>query len=248
MEGKGGVQTGASVETGLDLRGREDATARQDIFYAARNLLPGQRLRLLLDHDPQGLMTAVAFQLRDTIAWAADRKGDHWEVLVTPRAEAKVTDVVDLLTRDHVRLDSQFASVLRDANMGRFERAAETFADYWLGLRRHVYLENLVLAPVLGGDPEAGPLADMLHEHDSLLEQGRVLAESFAEGDHALVAPICALLSGALAKHENREENTLFPLWTARCRGDAPLAAELLVRAQCCLAGAEDAQVMAALG
>ncbi len=227
----------------LDLRGVADVSAGPQIFAHAQRLGLGQRILVEIDRDPHTLLRAAAFQMREAISWSAEEAGQAWQVEIRPRAGADARDVVELLVWDHYRLDRQFSGVLAAANAGRMEEAEAIFLEYWIGLRRHVYMENHVLAPVLGGGMEQGPLADMLFEHDSIVEQSRLVEETFREQDHALLPAICAVLSGSLAKHENREENTLFPIWQAASNRDRPRAAQLLERTQALLAGAEDPAV-----
>ncbi len=227
----------------LDLRGVADASAGPQIFAHAQRLGLGQRILVEIDRDPHTLLRAASFQMRETISWSAEEKDRGWQVEIRPRVEVDARDVVDLLVWDHYRLDRQFSEVLAAANAGRMEEAEAIFREYWIGLRRHVYMENHVLAPALGGGMEQGPLADMLFEHDSIVEQSRLVDETFREQDHALLPAICAVLSGSLAKHENREENTLFPLWQAANNRDRTRAAEFLERTRALLAGAEDQTV-----
>lgn len=237
--------TGPNASVLLDLLGRADQSARPVVFAAAQRLGLGQRLQILVDFEPTSLMKAVAFQLRDSISWSATQHGPQWEIAVQPRAEAEAHDVVDLLTWDHFRLDRQFADVLLAANQNDMDEAEHIFKDYWIGLRRHVHLENNILGPALGGDAEHGPLSHMLGEHESIVEQARILEDAFNERDYGLLAPICAVLSGSLAKHENREENTLFPIWQTACNADRGRSREFLLRAKALLAGAEDREICA---
>ncbi|MCK9187691.1 hemerythrin domain-containing protein [Acidithiobacillus sp.] len=227
----------------IDVRGMSYAVAQPLVYAATTRLAVGQHVQVLADTDPSAMMRAVAFQLRDAISWRFETDGKLWRIDVQPRAEAEAKDVVDLLTWDHYRLDRLFADVLAAANENRIVDAEAIFKDYWIGLRRHVHLENNVLGPTLGGGAEKGPLADMLFEHDSIIVQSRLLEETLLEKDYGILPALCAVLSGSLAKHENREETTLFPIWQTTDNSDRGRAAEFLARAKELLAGAEDQQV-----
>ncbi len=227
----------------IDVRGMSYTAAQPLVYAAMTRLAIGQHVQVLADTDPGAMMRAVAFQLRNAISWRFETDGKLWQIDVLPRAEAEAKDVVDLLTWDHYRLDRQFADVLAAANENRIVDAETIFNDYWIGLRRHVHLENNVLGQTLGGGEEKGPLADMLFEHDSIITQSRLVAETLLEKDYGMLPAICAVLSGSLAKHENREETTLFPIWQTTDNSDRGRAAEFLVRAKELLAGAEDQQV-----
>ncbi len=233
----------APVSSVLDVRGMTYTEAQPLVYAAAIRLAVGQRLQVLADTDPAAMMRAVAFQLRDAISWSVETDDQLWQVSVRPRAEAEAKDVVDLLTWDHYRLDRQFAFVLAAANENRVADAEKIFKDYWIGLRRHVHLENNLLGPALGGGEEKGPLADMLFEHDSIIVQSRLVEETFDEKDYGMLPAICAMLSGSLAKHENREESTLFPIWQTTDNSDRGRAAEFLARSKELLGGAEDREV-----
>lgn len=228
----------------IDVRGMTYTEAQPVVYAASIRLSVGQKIQVLTDSDPAAMMRAVAFQLRDAISWHVESDGKLWQVEVQPRAEAEAKDVVDLLTWDHYRLDHQFAQVLAAANENRIADAESIFQDYWIGLRRHVHLENNLLGPVLGGGEEQGPLADMLFEHDSIIVQSRLVEETFEEKDYGMLPAICAMLSGSLAKHENREENTLFPIWQTTDNSDRGRATEHLARAKELLSGSEDCQVL----
>lgn len=233
----------ATVQSTLDVQGMPYAVAQPLVYGATTRLAVGQHVHVLSDTDPSAMMRAVAFQLRDAISWSVETDGKLWKVDIQPRAEAEAKDVVDLLTWDHFRLDRQFADVLAAANANRIIEAQSIFNDYWIGLRRHVHLENNLLGPVLGGGEEQGPLADMLFEHDSIIVQSRLVEETFDEKDYDMLPAICAVLSGSLAKHENREETTLFPIWQTTDNSDRVRAREFLAQAKELLAGSEDAQV-----
>ena len=232
-----------SAQNVIDVCGMPYAVAQPLIYAATIRLAIGQQVRVLADTDPSAMMRAVAFQLRDAISWRFETDGKLWQIDIRPRAEAEAKDVVDLLTWDHYRLDCQFADILAAANQNRITDAETLFSDYWIGLRRHVHLENNILGPILGGGEIKGPLADMLLEHDSIIVQSKLVEETLMEKDYGMLPAICAVLSGSLAKHENREENTLFPIWQTTDNSDRGRAAEFLARSKEVLAGAEDQQV-----
>ncbi|QFX95544.1 cation-binding protein [Acidithiobacillus thiooxidans ATCC 19377] len=141
----------------IDVRGMTYTEAQPVVYAASIRLSVGQKIQVLTDSDPAAMMRAVAFQLRDAISWHMESDGKLWQVEVQPRAEAEAKDVVDLLTWDHYRLDHQFAQVLAAANENRIADAESIFQDYWIGLRRHVHLENNLLGPVLGGAKSRDP-------------------------------------------------------------------------------------------
>ncbi len=183
-------------------------------------------------------MDAVSLQLRHAIHWQVQESGPPlWKLRVQRREDVAPVDLVDLLLRDHLRIDRLFASALHKVNAGDLEGAAPDFQAYVEGLRRHVHVENELIVPALEVSRGTGgqdPVAIMLREHDQILEQTALLEHEFQEGveDTWMVAPFFALISGALAKHESREEQNVFPDWGHRLRHDPGLAAELLEKAR----------------
>ena len=56
----------------------------------------------------------------------------------------------------------------------------------------------------------------MMSEHQEILSQSAMIVLGFEECDAttASVSPLLAILAGYLSKHEQREELSLFPIWT----------------------------------
>lgn len=192
-------------------------------------------------------MESLGQQLRHRIGWKASALGqDGWLVELRPRDDVEPDTLMALLGRDHERLDRLFAELLLEANAGKMATAAPMLADYALGLRRHVHVENLVITPVLDLPRDVArrdPLSTMLDDHDRILEELHLLLGFFSEGlpEAWEVTPFMAMLSGTLAKHEGREEQGLFPIWDMRLKSlkDAERKA-LLDRAKDVLGGGMD--------
>ncbi|WP_422126548.1 hemerythrin domain-containing protein [Thioalkalivibrio sulfidiphilus] len=226
----------------LDLRGL-GSHAHTRAYYTLKELRPGQVFEVLLDQAPEMLMEAVSLQLRHGIHWQTDAEGPPlWRLSVRRREDVEPVDLVDLLTRDHLRIDRLFASALHKVNAEDLSGAEPDFRAYVTGLRRHIQVENELIVPLLdlprhpsGQDPTSV----MLREHEQILEQTALLEGQFDEGVDAgwEVAPFFALISGALAKHEGREETNLFPHWSRALRSLPDGGTQLLARAKAILAG-----------
>lgn len=188
-------------------------------FYALRELRHGQDATLRLAEEPSVLMKSLEIQLRRGIHWAVTEAGPPvWTVRVKRRDDVDAADLIDLLTRDHLRIDKLFASALHLANANKIEEALPYFREYAAALRRHLSLEDEILAPRF--DLPRSPAGDdptsiMVREHEQILEQTVMMEELIDEGlgDAGMLAPFFAMLSGQLAKHEYREEENLFPHW-----------------------------------
>jgi hemerythrin-like domain-containing protein len=125
---------------------------------------------------------------------------------------------------------------------GQAAEAAPLVPRFGDALKRHIAVEDKMLAPRLGvpRDPAGGdPLSIMLREHREILAQFELIEACFAAQppDAAEASAFFAILSGTMAKHEHREENNLFPLWSAALARLSRDEAEALER-----------QVAAALG
>lgn len=229
----------------LDLCGLGEH-AHTRAYYTLRELRAGQCFEVRLDQEPRMLMDAVSLQLRHGIHWETVESGPPvWRLTVQRREDVAPVDLIDLLERDHLRIDRLFASALHKVNAGDLEGAAPDFRAYGEGLRRHVHVENELIVPLLDLPRSPGgqdPTSIMLREHDEILDQTVMLEHEFAEGvDEAwAVAPFFALISGALAKHEGREEQNLFPHWSRALRERPDEAAEMLERARRIISGEED--------
>ena len=215
----------------IDLTGESSSMQQSAAYHALKDLARGMTTTLLTAQDPSMMMQTVNLHLRDNLSWKTVQEGhDRWRTVVRFRGDVPASEVVDLLIRDHKRLDDLFARALHHVNAGNVADAAPLMKAFTEGLKRHMEVENNILtlsfaAPrdQFGGDPTS----TMLREHDEILGQTAVIESYFAEGlpDAKEVSAFFAILSGTLAKHEYREESNLFPHWNAAIHR-APLEAQ----------------------
>lgn len=205
----------------VDLRSEPPGRVQTAAFYAVRDLAPGESVVLLTVASPELMMTSLGLQLRDAIAWEIARAPSGWRTVVRRRSDTAPSGVIDLLVRDHRRLDELLAVALRRVNAQDLEGARPLVVAFAAGLAAHLRVENELLAPRLSagaaadGADDADPAGAMLREHDELLVQLRAVEAALAEAAPEAweVEPFVAILSGTLAKHEHREESNLFPRW-----------------------------------
>jgi uncharacterized protein (DUF2249 family) len=227
----------------VDLRDAPAGRVQTAAFYAVRDLGPGEVVSLLTAADPALMIASLNLQLRDALAWEVERDGPGWRTIVRRRADTAPSGVIDLLVRDHRRLDELLAVALRRVNANDLSGARLLVAEFAGGLARHVAVENDLLAPRLPAVVAADGtdhLGIMLHEHDEILAQLRQVEAAFRESAPGAweVEPFVAILSGTLAKHEHREEANLFPRWQGALDALPPDAVRaLLVEVQRVLAG-----------
>ncbi|WP_231940884.1 hemerythrin domain-containing protein [Acidihalobacter aeolianus] len=231
----------------IDLAERGERTEHSYLLGYLRELTRGQEIAVLAHDDPRILMDALTLELRNGIYWDVVEAGPPaWRVRVRRREDVAASDLVDLLTRDHLRVDHLFASALHRCNAGDMAAALPCFRVYASCLRRHVEAENEIVVPVLSlprsprGDD---PTSIMLREHDEIIEHTVMIEEMVDEGmdDAGMLAPFFAIISGQLAKHEWREENNLFPHWVRLLRHDPAIAAELFPRVQALVRAGDEA-------
>lgn len=232
------------TETELDLRGTAPSRVQTTAFYAVRDLAPGNAVVLLTAADPGLLMESLNLQLRDLLAWKTQATESGFRTRVELREATEPTDVIDLLTRDHRRLDGRLAIALRRVNAGDMAEARRLVADFATGLRRHLEAEDAVLAMRLPEPAGAGGeshVAIMLREHAEIRGQLAEVEAGFGAPEATEpweVEPFIAILSGTLAKHEHREEANLFPHWRAAlARMGEREQADLLAQVRALLAG-----------
>lgn len=213
-------------------------------FYALRDLEPGRALDLVVDEEPGLLMEAVNFQLRRRLHWEVRQsRAGRWVVRVRHRDDTPAAGVMDLMARDHERLDRLLARLLAELNGGRSGPLAEEFER---ALRRHIYVENEILAPHFGRPAQPAshdPVAVMFDDHERILRELELVRAALAgsDADPLVAASYAAMLSGSMAKHEGREERELFPRWEeAYRRAPAP---GMLRRIEAVLSGEEDSRL-----
>lgn len=217
-------------------------------FYRVRDIRPGDEVTLTTAEDPTYMMESLGLQTRHRIRWQVEHLGvEGWRVQIRHRDDGEANNLRILLGSDHERLDRLFAQALDYVNAGDVAAAAPLAMRHMLGLRRHVHVENDVLAVAFDLPRDIArrdPVSIMLDEHARILEQVDILASLFADGlpEAGEAAPFFALLSAALAKHEGREEQNLFPVWDSalRIHHAGKDAEALMARVKGILAGSED--------
>ncbi len=218
--------------------------AHTEAFYALKELPSGAQLMLITAEDPQLLVAQLQLQLRNRLAATVERAGADWHVHLRRREETAAVNLMDLLSRDHERLDRLFSDAIVHVGAGRVEAALPALREFLTGLRRHIHLENEFLAPrfPLPRDPHGSdPTSTMLREHDDILRQAQIIEEllNAPEVDIGEADTWFGLLAATLSKHEGREETRLFPMWDALLNREGETAA-VLARAQQILAGNGD--------
>lgn len=203
----------------VDLCSEPASRVQEAAFYAIKDLARGECVVLVVPQEPALMMQSLDLQLRHKLAWDCVEADGHWRVEVRHRDDSGPRDVIDLLARDHSRLDALFVRAMQALNRNDAAGAPSLLREFAGALRLHMQVEDEVLAPsfTAAGTP-GSPLAVMLREHDEIRGQLVLIGDSLAEEQlqSGEAGTFCALLSGTLAKHEHREESNLFPSWRAQ--------------------------------
>ena len=202
----------------LDFTGLADSRLAAALYEALKDLSPGAQARVRCADDPELALKGVNLLLRDGLRWQLETQDAVWTVRVRRTEDVAPRDVPDALLRDHRRLDKLFAQAIHLTDAGRLDAAEASLAAFMAGIEKHFRVENDLLAvaiPAPPGAAGANPVAEMVREHGEILDQARMIAASFAESerDAATLGALLAILAGYLAKHEQREEARVFPLW-----------------------------------
>lgn len=186
------------------------------MLYVLAPLKRGDCMTLRFQEDPSILLLSINLQLRYRLRWQLDTiETGQWQAQIRHRDDVAPNGIKDLLSRAHQKLDEQFGLALHCINTNQIDQAAAYFTLFADDLKRHVHVENDMLAPHIR-IPNDEPATIMLREHDDILDQVAHIETLFADHTNTQsteMAPYMAILSGTMAKHEHREEENLFPQW-----------------------------------
>lgn len=224
----------AAASISLDLRAIPEREQPLALIALLSDLAPGGVIELRAPASPAFLLQRVNVKLRGALAWDIDETAHGWVARIRRSEDTPPRDVLDLLQRDHHRLDALLGRALRQLNAGDVAAAEPLLAAFAQGLRRHLHAEDEILVHALAGDAPPA-LEIMLREHRELLEQLAAVESGLrdvpagAQPQAWELEPFVALLTGTLAKHEHREESSVFPAWAARHAALSEAAAAALL-------------------
>jgi hypothetical protein len=205
----------------VDVRASDSAHLSGLLLAYLRELLPGQSLQIVSRENPEWALRSADLYLQHRLDWRCQRAVDgSWTTTVRCLiGDDAATDLVGLLLRDHRRLDAFLARALGAFNAADFPAARASFSGVAHALKAHLAFEDDVLAPqILVHSALSAQATEAMHaEHTEILMHLSAVEHALAEqgGDLGEAAILCGMLSGVMAKHEHREETSLFPLWQA---------------------------------
>lgn len=210
-----------SEATVVDIRPIPPRERHPLIFQTFDDLSPGGAIALINDHDPKPLLYQLQFERGNRFEWWPLEEGPEvWRILITKREDQGARTVTDFLQTDHRRLDGLWEEYQRGLRSGNLAEAQTRFAEFALGLRRHIRMEENVLFPAFeerSGMRGMGPTAVMRSEHreiQALLEG--IMGALAGAGDSAAapraVQEQAEALYALLQSHDDKEESVLYPM------------------------------------
>jgi uncharacterized protein (DUF2249 family) len=206
----------ATLLASLDVRTLGGGCA-EAVFAAFDKLQPGEALVVVSAHAPKKLLGRLQGERPGLFEWSPLEAGPAvWRTRLDRRdaAPGAKRGVNEALSWDHDRLDQLDRSVFEARKAGDYAAAGSAFAEFELGLRRHIRFEEEILFPEFeertGLPPHGGPTGVMRAEHREI--------EAILEGLRgAVTAPGPAAetlhddLMRVLGWHNEKEEGVLYP-------------------------------------
>jgi uncharacterized protein (DUF2249 family) len=180
-------------------------------------LAPGQGFELHSDHPQKPALARLTSERKGLFEWSPLEEGpERWRTLVTRRpVSGLLREVAEALGWDHDRLDELERQAFAAREASDHARAARLFAEFALGLRRHIAFEEHLLFPVFearSGLPSGGgPTRVMRGEHREIEQMLQDLADRFRNGSCSLAGPR-AVFHAVLRDHNSKEESVLYPI------------------------------------
>jgi uncharacterized protein (DUF2249 family) len=200
----------------IDVRELEGPDHCQAVLGAFDLLAPDETLVVVSDHAPRKLRRHLQADRKGEFEWSPLEEGSDRFRTEIARRDAKrqaLRGVNEALAWDHDRLEAIEDRALRLYAAGDGVGARAAWAEFELGLRRHIRFEEDILFPaferVTGMPPGAGPTLVMRMEH---LRIGKLL-EAIGTALHGgAPLPLRAELHQVLGAHNEKEELVLYPM------------------------------------
>lgn len=187
------------------------------VFDAYERMSPGSALEIVTNHAPKGLFAEFQARYRLSFHWWPLEKGPAvWRVMVAKPAPETAATVAGVMGADHHRLHDLWRDFIRSVELCRIDQFHQRAAEFALGMRRHIEIEETMLFPLLEAQTEMdGPTAVMRAEH-------REIEATLVRLDKLVVASDPATIwrtlagepddpSALFSSHEGKEEAILYP-------------------------------------
>jgi uncharacterized protein (DUF2249 family)/hemerythrin-like domain-containing protein len=207
----------ATAERAHDVGGMSPEAAAAEVLDRFDALYPGERFVLVGGDAGVETLRRLQTERPGAFEWSPLAVGPPiWRTEIEKRDSHRpnARGVQEALSWDHARLDALEAAAFGARSQGDLPEAFDLYAEFSLGLRRHIGFEEDLLFPAFelgtGMPPAAGPTAVMRMEHREIER----LLESIAAGIGDAAAEVDALrarLHVVLDNHNVKEERVLYP-------------------------------------
>jgi uncharacterized protein (DUF2249 family) len=206
-----------TVERAVDVRGKKGDAAAAEALRRFDALDPGERFVLVSGDAGLETLRRLQAERAGAFEWSPLVCGPPtWRTEIARREPATTTSrgVGEALSWDHDRLEALEHAAFEERSSGDLQAAFDLYAEFALGLRRHIRFEEEILFPSfeeLSRMPSTeGPTAVMRAEHREIEK----LLEEIAGGIGDAAAHVDALradLHRVLGEHNLKEEHVLYP-------------------------------------
>lgn len=139
------------------------------MFDAYERMSPGSALEIVTNHAPGGLFAEFQARYRPCFHWWPLEKGPAvWRVMVAKPAPETAATVAGVMGADHHRLHDLWRDFICSVELCTIHKLHQRAAEFALGMRRHIEIEEAMLFPLLETQTEmngSGPAAVMRSEH-----------------------------------------------------------------------------------
>jgi regulator of cell morphogenesis and NO signaling len=203
----------------LDVRelARTGVACADAVFAAFDGLQPGGSMVVTSGHAPRKLLLRLQSERPGLFEWSPLEAGPEvWRTAILRRdaAQGAKRGVNEALSWDHDRLDSLVHRVFEARRDSDLAAARATFAEFDLGLRRHIRFEEEILFPAFeertGMPAQGGPTGVMRAEHREIEAILAGLADAVGQQGPA-AETLRADLERVLGSHNQKEEQVLYP-------------------------------------
>lgn len=207
----------ATVDRVLDARALPAAAATVEALLRFDALSPGERFVFVAADGGFELLRELQAERAGLFEWSLLEAGPSaWRTEIA-RREAPAgsrRDILEALAWDHDRLDALEDAAFRARESGDLQSAFDLYAEFSVGLRRHIGFEEDLLFPAFeaasGMPSTAGPTAVMRSEHREIQDLLDRIASGI--GDAAAdVDPLRSRFHAVLGDHNLKEEHVLYP-------------------------------------
>ncbi len=206
-----------TAERALDVRPLASDERISQTLVLFDSLFPGERFVVVSKDACTDLLRRLQTYRRGLFDWSPLELGPTVFRTEIARREAPgegLRGVDEALSWDHDRLDALEEAAFKARAAGDFPAAFDLYAEFAIGLRRHIGFEEQLLFPAFeeasGMPPSAGPTAVMRAEHVEIVDLLEQIADRIGDAAESLDA-LRRSFHAVLGDHNFKEERVLYP-------------------------------------